>query len=104
MHYLYGTRDRGLHLRPGDRASASTFIKLRAYADCGNANHVDGRSQYCVCFDIVPQTECEDELNPLQRWWKNGMFYYRSWLAPTVDLSSTEGECGVVVEALCNYK
>ena len=98
VKYLYGTRDRGLRLRPGDRASANVYIQLRGFADCGYANHLNGKSQYCVGFDLVNAHEHPDELVPLHTRNNTGMFYYKSWMAPTVDLSSTEGEAGVIVE------
>lgn len=100
VHYLFGSKDRGLKLRPGDHASAQTMVRLRGYGDCGYANNINGKSQYCICFDLVPMDETIDELNPLARLFNSGMFYLKSWMAPTVDLSSCEGEIGTVVE-LC---
>jgi len=100
VHYLYGTNGLGLRLRGGDRASATTLLKLRAYADCGFASHEDGKSIYCMCFDIVPAAECTDKWNPLQLFKKTAMFYYKSIKATTVDLATAEGECGAIVEAV----
>ena len=90
VHYLIGTKDLGLRLRPGDSASAKTAVLLRAYADASCASHLNGRSQYCICFDLVPST--------LSSAFKTGMFYFKSWMAPSVDLSSTEAEIGTIVE------
>ena len=101
VHYLHGTQEKGLCLRPGRRACSQTILKLRAYADCGFANNAaDGRSQYCICFDIVPAADQTDDLSPIQHHWKTGMFYYKSAIAKSVDLCTTEGECGTVVEAM----
>lgn len=100
VRFLYGTKDNGLCLRGGDKLSATTILKLRAYADCGFACHIDGKSQYGICFDVVPAVECVDELSPLQMFIKTGMFYCKSIKAPTVDLHTTEGECATVVEAV----
>jgi len=35
----------------------------------------------------------------MDRVYNTGMSYFKSWMAPTVDLSSGEGECGTIVEA-----
>ena len=97
VHYLYGTMDKGLRLRSGNQTSAVTAVKLRGYADCGYACHGNGKSQYCICFDLVPE-EAHDDLSPLAMTKRTGMFYFKSWMAPTVDLSSCEGELSTVVE------
>jgi hypothetical protein len=39
-------------------------------------------------------------VTPMERVYNTGMFYFKSWMAPTVDLSSCEGECGTIVEAV----
>jgi len=100
VHYLYGTRDVGIRLRGGDSASATRLLKLRAYADCGFANHEDGKSTYCMCFDVVPAEECLDKFRPFELLRKTAMFYFKSKKATNVDLATAQGECGSVVEAV----
>ena len=100
VHYLYGTRDVGIRLRGGDRASATRLLKIRAYADCGFANHEDGKSTYCMCFDVVPADECQDKFHPLAVLRKTAIFYFKSKKATNVDLATAQGECGSVVEAV----
>jgi hypothetical protein len=39
----------------------------------------------------------------MERVYNTGMFYFKSWMAPTVDLSSCAGECGTIVEAVKDY-
>ena len=36
----------------------------------------------------------------MERVYNTGMSYFKSWMSPTVDLSSCEGECGTIVEAV----
>ena len=99
IHYLYATRDLGLILRVGDHQSNKVIVKLRGYADYSHACHSNGKGQYSLCFDLV-DTSAENSSNPLSRVFNTGMFYFKTWMAPTVDLASTEGECGVIVEAV----
>lgn len=98
LHYLYGTRDKGLLLRPGFSSAGAIAVRMRAYADCGFASNGNGRSQYCICFDLVPESE-HDEEHPIKRLHRTGMFYFKSWMAPTTDLNTSEGEMGTVIEA-----
>jgi hypothetical protein len=99
IHYLYGTRDLGLRLRAGDKESAKIVVQLRAYADYSHACHGNGKGQYTVCFDLVDAAR-QAVVTPMERVYNTGMFYFKSWMAPTVDLSSCEGECGTIVEAV----
>jgi len=99
IHYLYSTRDLGLILRAGDHESAKVIVQLRGYADYSHACHSNGKGQYTLCFDLV-DASAESISNPLRRVLNTGMFYFKTWMAPTVDLASTEGECGVIVEAV----
>ena len=99
LHYLYGTKDKGLILRPGDSTSRSIAVRLRAYTDSGFANNGNGRSQYCICFDLVPEHD-HDEEHPIRRLHRTGMFYFTSWMAKTTDLCTAEAELGPQVEAV----
>ena len=99
IHYLYGTRDLGLKLRAGDKESAKIVVQLRAYADYSHACHGNGKGQYTICFDLVDAAR-QAITTPMERVYNTGMFYFKSWMAPTVDLSSCEGECGTIVEAV----
>ena len=97
VNYLYTTKDLGLILRRGDTASAKTLVRLQGYTDMSFACHGNGRSQYCNCFDLVDETDHCDT-NPLTRAYNTGMFMFRSFMAPTVDLCTSEGEVGAAVE------
>jgi hypothetical protein len=94
---LYITRDQGVTLRPGDSMSAATLVRLRGYADCSYATHGNGKSHYSHCFDLVEEKQ-HDERSPLQRIFQTGMFYFKSYMAPTVDLATAEGEAGALIE------
>jgi len=98
VHYLYGTRNRGVILRRGDRESARTLVKLRGYSDMAWACHGNGKSHYCVCFDLVDEVPGYSELHPLRKIYNTGMFYFKSFMASTVDLATCEGEVGALVE------
>ena len=97
IHYLYGTRDLGLILRAGDSESAKVVIQLRAYADYSHACHINGKGQYTICFDLVNELT-QGVVHPLKRVCQTGMFYFKTWMAPRVDLCTAEGECGPMVE------
>lgn len=98
VHYLYGARDRSIILRRGDRESARTLVKLRGYMDMGWACHGNGKSHYCICFDLVDAAPGYSDLSPLSKIYNTGMFYFKSFMAPTVDLATCEGEVGALVE------
>jgi hypothetical protein len=98
LHYLYGTRDRGVILRRGDRESARTIVKLRGYSDMSLACHSNGKSHYCICFDLIDDVQESSFMNPLKKVYNTGMFYFKSLMAPTVDLNACEGEVGAMVE------
>ena len=72
-------------------------MQLRGYADASYASHINGKSQYTACFDIVDAavTPISD---PLTRAFNTGMFYFRTWMAPTVDLNTCEAELGSYTE------
>ena len=53
INYLYATRDLGLRLCAGDRASAEIIVRLQAFADYSHASHGNGRGQGTVCFNLV---------------------------------------------------
>ena len=99
INYLYDTRNRGLVLRAGDHESAKIIVKLRGFADYSHACHFNGRGQYTVCFDLIDGAACET-VDPLRRLLTTGMFWFKSWMAPSAALASTEGEADVVVEAV----
>ena len=94
---LYVTRDNGVTLRQGDSKSAATLIRLRGYADCSYATHGNGKSHYSHCFDLVEEQN-HDDRSPLQKLFHTGMFYFKSYMAPTVDLATAEGETGALIE------
>jgi hypothetical protein len=94
---LYMTRDQGVILRPGDSKSAATLVRLRGYADCSYATHGNGKSHYSHCFDLVEENQ-HDDRSPLQKLFQTGMFYFKSYMAPTVDLTTAEGEAGALIE------
>ena len=79
VNYLYGTRDKGKRLRPGDKASARTLVKLRAYADASVGCHLNGRSQYCTGFDLVDEQD-HDDANPFSRSQRTGLINVKSWM------------------------
>ena len=45
IHYLYGTRNLGLRLLPGDKQSAKIIVQLRGYADYSHACHSNCKGQ-----------------------------------------------------------
>lgn len=98
VHYLWATKEKGVVLRPSDQASGATFIKLRGYSDCSYACHGNGKSHYCYCFDLVDASESMMGTNPLKKIYNTGMFFFKSFMAPTLDLSSCQGETSTVVE------
>ena len=94
---LYITRDQGVTLRAGNSKSAATLVRLRGYADCSFATHGNGKSHYSHCFDLVEEQEHNDS-SPLSKIFKTGMFYFKSFMAPTVDLATAKGETGALIE------
>jgi hypothetical protein len=97
LHFLWGTRDQGLILRRADAASAATLVRLRGYADCSFACHGNGKSHYCIGFDLIEESK-HKEAFPFANLCQSGLFYLKSFMAPTVDLSSCQGEIGAAVE------
>ena len=91
IHFLWFTRDLGVILRRSDKASAATIVRLRGFTDCSFACHGNGKSHYCIGFDLV------DEL-PFNKIHNTGLFQLKSFMAPNVDLSSCQGEIGSTVE------
>jgi hypothetical protein len=59
--------------------------------------HGNGKSQYCICFDLVPE-EAHDDLSPLDMTRRTGMCYVKSWMAPSVDVSGCERELSTAGE------
>jgi hypothetical protein len=99
IHYLYHTKDRGVVLRKSRLQHGAAWLKLRGFSDCSYACHDNGKSQYCVCFDLVDGREHPDDTVPYGPGaTSTGMFQLKSFMAPTVDLSSCEGEIGASVE------
>ena len=84
-------------LRPGDSKSAVTLVRFRAYADFSYATHGNGKSHYSHCFDLVEEAQ-HDDRSPLSKIFQSGMFYFKSYMAPTVDLATAEGEAGALIE------
>ena len=72
-------------------------MRLRGYADCSYAAHGNGKSHYSHCFDLVEENQ-HDDRSPLQKIFQTGMFYFKSYMAPTVDLATAEGEAGALIE------
>ena len=72
-------------------------MRLRGFTDCSFACHGNGKSHYCFCFDLVDNTT-HNEAYPFNNLHNTGMFYLKSFMAPTVDLSSCQGETSSCVE------
>ena len=86
-------------LRRSELLIVQSWMKLRGYSDCSFACHDNGRSQYCVCYDLVDGSVHTDDKVPYGASAKvTGMFYLKTFMAPTVDLSSCEGEIGAAIE------
>ena len=86
-------------LRKSRLQHGAAWLKLRGFSDCSYACHDNGKSQYCVCFDLVDGREHPDDTVPYGPGaTSTGMFQLKSFMAPTVDLSSCEGEIGASVE------
>ena len=100
IHYLYRTRRRGIILRPGDPDSAKKKVLLRIFTDVGYACHANGKSQYTICFELIQKWPGYSELHPLRKIYNTAMFYFRSFMAPTVDLATCQGEIGSLVEGV----
>ena len=99
INYLYHTRDRGVVLRQSKLHQGAQWLKLRGFSDCSYVCHDNGKSQYCICFDLVDEQEHPDDSVPYRAGTTvTGMFQLKSFMAPTVDLSSCEGEIGAAVE------
>ena len=73
VFYLWGTRDVGLTMHPGD---PTTPLKIRCYVDASYLTHPDGRGHtgYCICIGSL------------------GAFYTKSVKQPLVATSSTHAE------------
>jgi hypothetical protein len=98
INYLYHTRNKGVILRQSSLAGRA-WLKLRGYSDCSYACHDNGKSQYGVCYDLVDGRLHTDDALPYGVGTTiTGMFYLKSFMAPTVDLSSCEGEIGAALE------
>ena len=97
LHFLWATKDQGLILRRADATSAATLVRLRGYGDCSFACHGNGKSHYCIGFDLVEEST-HKEAFPFANACQSGLFYLKSFMAPTVDLSSCQGEIGATVE------
>lgn len=97
LHFLWFTRDQGLILRRADKASAATLVRLRGFGDCSYACHGNGKSHYCIGFDLVDETRHQETL-PFNNLHNTGLFQLKSFMAPVVDLSSCSGEIGAAVE------
>ena len=98
LNYLYYTRDKGVILRKSS-LSGRAWLKLRGFGDCSYACHDNGKSQYCVCYDLVDGRVHQEDMIPYGVGTTiTGMFYLKSFMAPTVDLSSCEGEIGAAIE------
>jgi hypothetical protein len=67
LHYLCGTRDRGVILRREDRESVRTIVKLRRYSDMFLACHSNGKSHYYICFDLMDDVQEYSDMNPLKK-------------------------------------
>jgi len=98
IHYLWATKDKGVILR-GFKSSANMSVRLRGFTDCSFACHGNGKSHYCICFDLVNNTS-QDDAHPFNQFVNTGMFYLKSFMATTVDLSSCQGETSATVESV----
>ena len=96
--FLWYTRDMCLRLRCGDKELAKMYVRLRGFSDCGYANHLNGRSQYSTGLQLVDADHAQDEHEPINPELPYGMFTSKSWMPPTVDLSTCECEAGTLVE------
>jgi len=94
IHYLLETKHLGLRLKKGNANGVNTLMKLRGYADAAFGCHSNGKSQYGSCFELIPESDHQSGVKT-----GTGMFYSKSWIAPTVDLASTESEMGAATEA-----
>ena len=100
VHYLYGTSGLGVTWRREDHAYVTAVLQLIAYGDCGFNTHANGKSQYAMSFYLVNPLDTSGASSFLERLYVSGMFHFKSWMVPTVDLSSCKGETSsVVVEA-----
>ena len=97
IHFLWFTRDLGVILRRSDTASAATLVRLRGFTDCSFACHGNGKSHYCIGFDLIDEATYNEE-QPFNTLHNTGLFQLKSFMAPTVDLSSCQGEIGSTVE------
>jgi hypothetical protein len=97
VQYLYVNKDLKLRLHP-NHDNAKQYIQLRAYCDAAYSVTLDGRSQYCYCFDLVARDLKDVENDDFNT--KTGMFYLKSKLADSVDLGTCGAETGSAVEAI----
>ena len=97
IHYLWFTRDLGVILRRSDTASATTLVRLRGFTDCSFSCHGNGKSHYCIGFDLIDDAT-HNEQQPFNSVKNTGLFQLKSFMAPNVDLSSCQGEIGSTVE------
>jgi len=51
-----------------------------------------------VFFDLI-DASIEPAIDSIRCIYQTGIFYAKTWMAPTVDLCTAEGECGAIVEA-----
>jgi len=82
LAYLYGTRELGIVLLPGD----GNELILEAWCDASYATHEDGKSHSGYGFTFVGS--------------RSGLFYSRSQKQPNTALSSTEAELYAAVAAV----
>jgi hypothetical protein len=104
IRYMYGTRNLGILIRPG-QSSGRIFLQLRAFADAAYACARDGRSKFCYSFDLVPVSS--EEADPVMydpEAGNSGMFYSKAKFATTVALSSTDAEHQSVVECVESWR
>jgi len=72
-------------------------VRLRGYIDCSFACHGNGKSQYCIGFDLVDESSYIEEY-PFNDLHNTGLFYLKSFMATNVDLSTCQGETCATVE------
>jgi len=58
------------------------MVRLRGYADCSFACHGNGNSHYGIGFDLVDEAT-HNEDNPFINSTNTGLFYVKSFMAPT---------------------
>jgi hypothetical protein len=100
IDFLYCTRDMCLTLRPGDQTMGRIFLLFRIFTDAGFASLPNAKSQLALMFDIVPADEHGQTAPPSIDDLPTGMFFTKSFVCPTINLSSTDAESNGMLESV----